>query len=329
METTHLEEFVYLAETLNFKQAAEHFFVSRSVISRHLAALEDAVGAKLIERGGRSMKLTEEGEVFYRDARVILRDCASALEHVEEVRSTNANVVRIGYLRNAARPVIVYFVRYMQKKHPGLRLVLSCKEYSELRRAIEDGTVDIAIGVNVSPEISRHYRSTRIYNDRFYIVMSKDNPLAKTVNASGLCLKDLPNDKLLMPDSFVFSGLSEFIERLMAKQYQDQQTRSFVREFYSDIDMLYLKVQAEDYVALSSGMNNSMFGDSLLIVPINDLDARFTVSAFYRDGLDSPAASMCRRGFEACRDEIKKRSLADPSKTPSARSAGFTFENFD
>ena len=181
METTHLEEFVYLAETLNFKQAAEHFFVSRSVISRHLAALEDAVGAKLIERGGRSVKLTEEGEVFYRDARVILRDCASALEHVEEVRSTNANVVRIGYLRNAARPVIVYFVRYMQKKHPGLRLALSCMEYNELRRAIEDGTVDIAIGVNVSPEISRHYRSTHIYTDRFFIVMSKDNPIAKTI----------------------------------------------------------------------------------------------------------------------------------------------------
>ena len=313
METTHLEEFVYLAETLNFKQAAEHFFVSRSVISRHLAALEDAVGAKLIERGGRSVKLTEEGEVFYRDARVILRDCASALEHVEEVRSTNANVVRIGYLRNAARPVIVYFVRYMQKKHPGLRLALSCMEYNELRRAIEDGTVDIAIGVNVSPEISRHYRSTHIYTDRFFIVMSKDNPIAKTIGVAGLRLADLPNDKLLMPDSFVFSGLSEFIERLMAKQNQDQQTRSSIREFYSDIDMLYLKVQAEDYVALSSGMNNSMFGDSLLIVPISDLDARFTVSAFYRDGLDSPAASMCRRGF--CR---RKAHLLETLVSPSS-----------
>ena len=139
METAHLEEFVYLAETLNFKQAAEHFFVSRSVISRHLAALEDAVGAKLIERGGRSVKLTGEGEVFYRDARVILRDCASALEHVEEVRNTNANVVRIGYLRNAARPVIVYFVRYMQKKHPGLRLALLIVSQQRLvDRLIED-----------------------------------------------------------------------------------------------------------------------------------------------------------------------------------------------
>ena len=296
METTHLEEFVYLAETHNLPAG---------------------------------LKLTEEGEVFYRDARVILRDCASALEHVEEVRSTNANVVRIGYLRNAARPVIVYFVRYMQKKHPGLRLALSCMEYNELRRAIEDGTVDIAIGVNVSPEISRHYRSTHIYTDRFFIVMSKDNPIAKTIGVAGLRLADLPNDKLLMPDSFVFSGLSEFIERLMAKQNQDQQTRSSIREFYSDIDMLYLKVQAEDYVALSSGMNNSMFGDSLLIVPISDLDARFTVSAFYRDGLDSPAASMCRRGFEACRDEIKKRSLTLSTKGSSARNAGFTFEHFD
>lgn len=329
METTHLEEFVYLAESLNFKHTAEHFFVSRSVISRHLAALEDAVGAKLIERGGRIVKLTKEGEVFYRDARVILRDCANALEHVDEVQSANANVVRIGYLRNAARPILVYFVRYMQRNHPGLRLALSCMEFTELRRAIEDGSVDIALGVNVSPDLSRHYRSTHIYTDSFFIVMSKENPLAKTVGASGLRLADLPNDKLLMPDSFVYSGLSEFIERLMAKQLQEKQSRKNTREFYSDIDMLYLKVQTEDYVALSSGMNNSMFDSALLVVPIADLDARFTVSAFYRDGLDSPAASMCRRGFEACRDEIKKRGMTRPVKGSSARNAGFTFEHFE
>ena len=329
MDTTHLEEFVYLAESLSFKNTAEHFFVSRSVISRHLAALEDSVGARLVERGGRFVKLTKEGEVFYRDARVILRECASALEHVSEVRSSNANVVRIGYLRNAARPIIVYFVRYMQKKHPGLRLALSCMEFNELRRAIEDGTIDIALGVNVSPEMSRHYRSTRIYSDCFFAVMSWDNPLGRTVDASGLRLAALPNDKLLLPDSFVYSGLSEFIERLMAKQFQENKTRRLTREFYSDIDMLYLKVQTEDYVALSSGMNNSMFGDALLIVPISDLDARFSVSAFYRDGLDTPAASMCRRGFEACRDEITKRGMTQLSKGSSARSAGFTFESFE
>lgn len=323
MDSGHLAEFVYLAETLNFKQTAEHFFMSRSVISRHLAALEEAVGAKLIDRGGRIAKLTPEGEVFYRDARVILRDCDAAIEHVRAVQNENANVVRIGYLRNAARPVIVYFVRYIQEVHPGLLLELTCMEYGELRRAMEDGTVDIALAVNVSPEMSRHYRSTKIYTDRFFVVMSKQNPLAAQVGARGLSLSDIPRGKLLLPDSFVFSGLYEFIERQFAKQSQ-----TMANEFYSDIDMLYLKVQTEDYVALSSGMNSAMFGDALRIVPIKDMDAKFTVSAFYRDGLDENAAVMCRFGFEACRDEIKKRGMASEPTRSVAKTSGFTFESF-
>ena len=324
METAHLEEFIYLAETLNFKQTAEHFFVSRSVISRHLAALEDELGSKLVDRGGRSAKLTEEGEVFYRDARVILRECGNALEHVKAVRDTNANIVRIGYLRNAARPFIVDFVRYMQKTHPGLRLALSCMEFNELRRALEDGTVDVALAVNVSPEMSRHYLSTHIYTDRFYIVMGKDNPLANTAGSAGLHLSDLPEDRLLLPDSFVFSGLSEFVEHMFAKQ-----SRKASREFYSDVDMLYLKVQAEGYVALSSGMNNAMFGDTLEVVPIREIDARFTVSAFYRDGLNKNVTAMCRRGFEICRDEIARRGAAGMSHDIAGRSLSFTFEHFE
>lgn len=328
METTHLEEFVYLAETLNFKQTAEHFFVSRSVISRHLAALEDSIGAKLIDRGGRIAKLTPEGEVFYRDARVILRECANAQDHVRVVQSANANIVRIGYLRNAARPVIVYFARYIQNVHPGLHLELSCMEYGELRRAMDDGTVDIALAVNVSPEMSRHYRSTHVYTDRFYLVMSKDNRLVKQAGEGGLSWSDLPEDKLLLPDSVVYSGLYELMERMIAKHSQ-----KMAREFYSDIDMLYLKVQAENYVALSSGMNSAMFGDALKVLPISDFDSSFTVSAFYRDGLDENAAAMCRAGFEACRDELKRRKLANSlPHAPHSSLTGlpqFTFESFD
>lgn len=301
MELSYLREFVYLADTLSFKLTAEHFYVSRSVISRHLAALEESLGCRLVERSSHVVELTEMGKTFYRDARVILRDYANAVERVRDTASAQSQVVRIGYLRNAARPVIVFLVRYIQQKHPDLRVSLSCMEYGELRRAMEDGVVDIALAVNVSPEVSRNYRSTLLYQDEFTAVMSKDNPLA--TRTQGVLLSDIPEEKLLLPDSFVYAGLSEIIDNIV-----ENQSQLVARAFYSDVDMLYLKVQTEGYVAFSSSMNNAMFGDSLAIVPIVGIDPTFSVSAFYSDTLDDAVYEKCREVFEACHAAMESRS---------------------
>ena len=313
MEINHLIEFVYLAETLSFKRTADYFYVSRSVISRHLAALEDTVGVKLLERGSRSVRLTEAGKVFHHEAQSVLRAYANAVDRTREAGNALNPTVHIGYLKNAARPVIVQFARFMRHEHPALPLEMTCMEYSELRRAMDDGSVDIALAVNVDPRVSRNYRSTLIYTDRFYAVMSKDHPLAS--HKDGVDISELPEEKLPLPDSFVFAGLGEFIDEIIEKQSQAK-----AREYYHDVDLLYLKVQAEGFVAFSSGLNNAMFGDQLAIVPVTGVDTTFSVSAFYSDNLPERSCRACREGFESCRDAMRNW---DGSEGGSL--VGFTF----
>lgn len=303
MNINYLIEFMYLAETLSFKHTADYFYVSRSVISRHLAALEDVLGVKLLERGNRSVQLTEAGKVFSREAQTVLRAYANAVDRTREAGNVSSRSVNIGYLKNASRPVIVQFMRYMNHEHPDVRLDLTCMEYDELRRAMENGTVDIALAVNVDPRISRNYRSTAIYTDRFFAVMNNDHPLAS--RADGVSLSELSEEKLLLPDSFVFAGLSDLIDELISVKEQA------AHEYYSDIDTLYLKVQAEGYVAFSSGLNNAMFGDRLAIVPVLGIDPSFTVSAFYNDDVPENVLQACRKGFESCRDAMKHASEAN------------------
>ena len=307
MNINHLIEFIYLSETLSFKRTADYFYVSRSVISRHLATLEDVLGVKLLERGNHAVQLTEAGKVFYREAQNVLRTYATAVDRTREAGKATSRVVRIGYMKNAARPVIVQFARYMHHEHPDVNLSLTCMEHGELRRAMEDGSVDIALAVNVDPRISRNYRSTKIYTDRFYAVMSKDHPLAS--RTEGIDISELPENKLLLPDSFVFAGLSELIDKLLAAK-----TQGTVREYYSDVDTLYLKVQAEGYVAFSSGLNNAMFGDQLAVIPMTGVDSSFTVSAFYCDDLPMESSQACRKGSESCRNAMK--DAGKPGATP-------------
>lgn len=316
METDHLKEFVYLAETLSFKETARHFYVNRSVISRHLAALEETLGVTLLDRSAYGVRLTPYGKLFYRDAQIILRDLDAAFAHMDDVKESHATIVRIGYVRNAARPVLADFILDMKRRYPDVHLSLVCMEYRELRRAMDEGTVDVALSVNVNPEISHNYRSTFIYSDRFYAVMSKSHPLAKCESIS---IDDPPDEGLLLPDSFVYSGFSELIDTIV-----EEQSRIVAREYYRDIDMLYLKVQTENLVALSSGMNNVMFGDSLAVVPVSGADMSFSVSAFYHDDFDGIGYEACCDGFEACRKRMKNRQ----AEGTSSESLGFSVGSF-
>ena len=297
MDIKYIDEFLYLAETLNFKRTAEHFYVSRSVISRHVAALEEAVGVRLLERDSHAVRLTKAGEVFYREAQMLSRDWAMAIERTRQASDGDYTLVRIGYLRNAARPVLAHFVRAMDSVRPDVKLSLVCMDHCELVQAIADQAVDVALAVNVDAKLSRNYRHTPIYHDHFTVVCAKDHPLA--AKAAGVVLDDLYDQTLLLPDSFVYGRTADFIKGLI-----DEETMHVSRSSYSDADMLTLKVETEGVLAFSSTRNNEIFRDRLAVLPLLDIDTDFCVSAFYREGFDGAGYDACKEVFEWCHDHM-------------------------
>lgn len=101
MNFEYLDEFVHLAHSLSFRRTAEHFFVSRSVISRHMAALEESLGALLLVRNTHGVELTDAGEVFFQEAQSLLRGWnlgtrarESRLQHRRRTRAASATCAR-------------------------------------------------------------------------------------------------------------------------------------------------------------------------------------------------------------------------------------------
>lgn len=64
MELQQLRYFVTVAELGNFTRAAEKCLVSQPSLSQQIIKLEKEIGHPLIERLGRSLRLTSAGEVF-------------------------------------------------------------------------------------------------------------------------------------------------------------------------------------------------------------------------------------------------------------------------
>lgn len=292
MELQYIDEFLHIAESKSFKQTAAHFYVSRSVISRHISALEEEVGARLLDRDSHAVQLTNAGEVFCREAKTISRDWSVALDRVRSVADGQFLLVRVGYLRNAARPMLARFVREMNRRYPDIRLSLVCMEHHELVQALAEHAVDIALAVKINPELSRGYRDTSIYQDHYTVVAAKDHPL---VEKGWVTLDDLRKQSLLIPDSYVYGGTASFI-----KDVVDEETMAIARAFYSDADILMLKVETEGLLAFSSTVNNAFFQNRLAVLPLVDVDTSFEVASFYHHDLEGICYESCRDVFEWC-----------------------------
>nr|WP_321240665.1 LysR family transcriptional regulator [uncultured Tolumonas sp.] len=90
-----INEFVCVVETESFTAAAKRLEVSVAHISRQVNQLEDRLGAKLLYRTTRKLRLTEVGEVYYQHARKIRDDMQAAERAVMEMEGKPTGKLRI------------------------------------------------------------------------------------------------------------------------------------------------------------------------------------------------------------------------------------------
>ena len=87
--------FVKVAETHSFSEAARRLRLSKSLVSRQIAALEAELGARLFHRTTRSMTLTEAGRGYFERASRILADLDDANRSVTQLQSAPRGRLRV------------------------------------------------------------------------------------------------------------------------------------------------------------------------------------------------------------------------------------------
>lgn len=75
---TSMSVFTSVVEHENFTAAAEHLNMSRASASKHISALEDCLGGRLLNRTTRRISLTEAGKAYYERCKQILDDVEEA-----------------------------------------------------------------------------------------------------------------------------------------------------------------------------------------------------------------------------------------------------------
>ncbi|MFE0191564.1 transcriptional regulator CynR [Streptomyces sp. NPDC058989] len=122
LELRHLRYLLAVAEHGSFTRAAEDLHISQPTLSQQVKQLERTVGVQLLDRTGRTVRLTDAGEIYVHHARRALRDLAAAERAVLDV----ADLSR-GHLRLAATPTFTAYlvgplVTELHTHHPGITL---------------------------------------------------------------------------------------------------------------------------------------------------------------------------------------------------------------
>ncbi|MGW1729118.1 LysR family transcriptional regulator [Streptomyces sp. NPDC002306] len=106
LDVRRLRVLQYLATHGTVAAAAQALYLSAPAVSQQLAALEREVGMPVVEKRGRTLRLTPVGELLVSHAEIVLSDLAAAESDLEALRGGGRGTVRVAAFSSAARALI-------------------------------------------------------------------------------------------------------------------------------------------------------------------------------------------------------------------------------
>jgi DNA-binding transcriptional LysR family regulator len=97
MDIRQIRYFVAVAETLNFRRAAERLDMAQPPLSLAIRRLEEELQVRLFDRTNRSVKLTQAGVVFLEEARLTVKQLDHAVAVAQQAATSRPGSLRIGF----------------------------------------------------------------------------------------------------------------------------------------------------------------------------------------------------------------------------------------
>ncbi|MEV0582013.1 LysR family transcriptional regulator [Nonomuraea sp. NPDC050310] len=145
LDVIRLRVLLAVARRGSVTAAARDLHYSQPSVSHHLSRLEAETGAKLVQRAGRGIRLTEAGRLLAERAAEIIARLDAASEELAAHVGLRSGRVRLAAFPSALGTFVPQAARRLATAHPGLRLELTETEPPEALRLLRAGRVDVAV----------------------------------------------------------------------------------------------------------------------------------------------------------------------------------------
>jgi DNA-binding transcriptional LysR family regulator len=176
LELRHLRYFVSVAELGSISRAAEKLFIAQPALSAQIRQLEEEVGAALLVRLPRGVRLTPAGESFFDDVRAILARAQQASVRAREKQSGQRTTLRLGLVPTATHSVLPGLLRRMREL--GLAANIEVREMITSRQLQALRNDEIDLGLARPGEGSTPAETVAAIDDPYCLVVPVGHALA-------------------------------------------------------------------------------------------------------------------------------------------------------
>jgi DNA-binding transcriptional LysR family regulator len=163
--------------------AARALDYTPSAISQQLAVLEREAGAKLLERSGRNVRLTDAGRVLVRHATTLLDGMEAAEAELTELAAGHpAGVVRVSAFQSAFLRIVAPAVAALAQSHPDVRVEATEVEVEEGVPALRLQQLDAVVGDEYEGQprpVHADLKREPLVREQVRLVMPATHPLAR------------------------------------------------------------------------------------------------------------------------------------------------------
>jgi DNA-binding transcriptional LysR family regulator len=201
-----------VARTGTYTAAAEALGYSQPAISYQMRTLERTVGAALVTRSGRGVRLTQVGQTLARHAETVLAALRTAADEVSTLTSTGGGQVRLAAMQSGCVALVPAALGALRRTHPELEVVVTQTECPVSHRLVLAGEVDLAMmcdleldqldqsdqggqrdGQSVLPD--QRLLRLPLLSDRRCVLLPVDHPLAASPTVE---LADLAGERWVL-----------------------------------------------------------------------------------------------------------------------------------
>jgi LysR family hydrogen peroxide-inducible transcriptional activator len=177
MELQQLRYFLALADLGSFTKAAERCHVAQPSLSQQIIKLEKELQQPLLERLGRTIRLTEAGQSLYEHAMTILASVEEAKCCITEGTADQGGTVNVGAIPTVAPYLLPALASQFQRRQPGANIVLHEDFTEHTIQNCLSGELDLGILAMPVPEGQLHVEP--LFEEELLLALPARHPLAK------------------------------------------------------------------------------------------------------------------------------------------------------
>ena len=145
LETKWLEDFIVLAATRSFSQAAEKRFVTQPAFSRRIRSLEGMLGLTLVDRSCTPVELTEAGRLFLVTARSLVEQLGEVVRHLHNLEGQQGEMLSIAAAHSLTLGFFPEWIARLRREGLPLTTRLVATNVGEAVHSLREGACDLIL----------------------------------------------------------------------------------------------------------------------------------------------------------------------------------------